>query len=602
MMADIHVNLENSGNPTQTTSLCGYIHYENKGNNVYARHCKSSCTKNGKIYHEEDYLGKVIDKSIGLFQNRERGIFTFSIENGYGEPNPLDIPLVYEKPFHKTLHFGDVWMVDQILKQTGLVDILESLVTNAGDTIKSLVSFRTIESVAYSYAEDWYLKSYARVLYPNAKLESSMISQFHTLLGQEDVYINFFKQYLTMVTKNKNISYQISIPILIDSTGLPNDIKTHLTAINNHNGVISNEIRLIYVVDKRTNLPIYFRYIPGNIIDNSTLITTINLLKANNIDIEIVIMDAGYSSLSNLEQLIRANIPFVTRLIRNRTDYKELIGTYGQNLRSAKNAITYGERSLYGQKVDYNLFGKNIYAYIMLDINKQSEDENYIIQKYKEDNDRLSKIDEKLPFAGKFVILSSENYNIDEILPLYYSRQMIEQVFDISKNFTDIIPLRGHSEETIRARLLISFISTIIYSSINFGLKDSKLCAHKAIYKLKNLLIKIYEDINILEELDKSQKEIFKTLHLDCPFSEEKGNLLKNKSFLDLNNINDSPKRKGRPKGSKNLMKKEKSFKVSLVPDSTDTDTLKRTRGRPKGSKNKKIVNVNSIIVNDINT
>jgi transposase len=182
-------------------------------------------------------------------------------------------------------------------------------------------------------------------------------------------------------------STKISIPILIDSTGLPNDIKNHLTAINNHNGLISNEIRLIYVVDKRTKLPIYFRLIPGNIIDNSTLITTLNLLRANNVEIEVVIMDAGYSSLKNLEQLLNANIAFITRLSKNRNDYKFLISKYGQSLRVDGNLVSYGNRHFYGQKVPYELFGKEITAFVMLDINQETEDENYYIDKYREDDD-----------------------------------------------------------------------------------------------------------------------------------------------------------------------------------------------------------------------
>ena len=48
------------------------------------------------------------------------------------------------------------------------------------------------------------------------------------------------------------------------------------------------------------------------------------------------------------------------------------------------------------------------------------------------------------------MIISSEDMKPDEILPLYYTRQQIEQVFDISKNYAEILPLRVHSEETFR--------------------------------------------------------------------------------------------------------------------------------------------------------
>ena len=57
--------------------------------------------------------------------------------------------------------------------------------------------------------------------------------------------------------------------ILVDSTGVPNATRTDITQINNHNGEISREVRLIYVIDCDNGMPIYFRYVAGNIIDVS---------------------------------------------------------------------------------------------------------------------------------------------------------------------------------------------------------------------------------------------------------------------------------------------------------------------------------------------
>jgi hypothetical protein len=39
--------------------------------------------------------------------------------------------------------------------------------------------------------------------------------------------------------------------VLIDSTGMPNDIHFPLTAINTHNGVTNNETKLLLVVDHK---------------------------------------------------------------------------------------------------------------------------------------------------------------------------------------------------------------------------------------------------------------------------------------------------------------------------------------------------------------
>jgi transposase len=124
---------------------------------------------------------------------------------------------------------------------------------------------------------------------------------------------------------------------------LPNDVHTFLTAPNNHDGVTSNEIRLIYVVDKITKLPIYFRYVSGNIIDNSTLITTINSLYAHDINVELIIMDAVFSSKNNILELLSTGISFITRMCRNKKEYKDLIDTHGSDLKQENNVVIYND-------------------------------------------------------------------------------------------------------------------------------------------------------------------------------------------------------------------------------------------------------------------
>jgi hypothetical protein len=532
-------------------TLPGFIAYEEKPGGCYGTYYKNTFVKNGKVYHEREYLGRVINKEKGIFRNRARGYFTFSIDNGYGEAPDLGNPSIFNKPKNITLRFGDIWLVDQMFSQIGFDKIFEVIMPDSSDTLKSLVSFRLLEPDSYIHTLDWYLNSYASILYPNAKLDSPRISEFHEQLGQEIIYRKFFELYLEIITKQHLLNNQLSIPILIDSTGLQNDIKSHLTAINNHHGDVNNEIRLIYAVDKITKLPIFFRYVPGNIIDNSTFINTLNTLLAYNINLELIIMDAGYCSINNLIQLLSNKISFITRMTKNRTQYKDLLNQYGQNIKIGINAVTYGNRSFYGLKIPIEIEGHQLIAYLIHDVQKEAEDRNNIIQKYINDDDKAKKTDEHSVSAGKFILLSSLDLNIGQILPLYYQRQTIEQVFDVSKTYASLLPLRAHSEETLRGILLISFISTIIYCSINYKLNNSKFNAITARIKMKYLSIRVYESARLLEELTKDQKEIFKYLDLDCPFIEETGNKFKNNTFiykLKATAQNVGNRKRGRPK------------------------------------------------------
>ena len=89
------------------------------------------------------------------------------------------------------------------------------------------------------------------MLYPKANLESQRISDLLSSIGEESSYRAFFREYSKLLAHREG-----GEDILIDSTGLPNSIHFPLTAVSNHNGQISNEVRLIYVVQQGTNLPL----------------------------------------------------------------------------------------------------------------------------------------------------------------------------------------------------------------------------------------------------------------------------------------------------------------------------------------------------------
>jgi hypothetical protein len=185
------------------------------------------------------------------------------------------------------------------------------------DTMMSALGFKLLAGASNRYAEDWWEGSYTRILFPNAKLRSQRLSEFYCQLGDEWVYREFFNKYLRLFCQNKPTG------VLIDSAGLPNDVKFPLAAANTHNGVTSNETRLLLVVDKRTGMPLFFRFNAGNIVDVTTLRSTIAELGAFGLEVGYAIVDAGYYSENNIRSLYGDDagedkaIPFLTRIGSN---------------------------------------------------------------------------------------------------------------------------------------------------------------------------------------------------------------------------------------------------------------------------------------------
>jgi transposase len=344
-------------------------------------------------------------------------------------------------------------------------------------------------------------------------MQSQRISEFLSKIGTEESHKNFFTNYIEFL-KNFNPKFVT----LIDSTGLKNCINISLTAINNHNGVISKEIRLISVIDRISEFPIYYRYVPGNIVDVSTLTMIINELKEYKININNAILDAGYFSEENINLLIENNIPFLTRMVPRRGLYEDLIKSYVPNIKENTNFVKFGERNLYIKKVPVQIFKSkmNVNAYICLDMEKLSSD---IVKYYKKYDDKTTK--EKLEFdtlkLGVFILVSTLDLDINDLLPLYYNRQSVEQIFDYIKNEIDIIPLRTHSQKTFSGHILISFLATVCFIALNKALKKNSYSVSSTINALEQLNCRVYPTRITPDVPNKIINDVLKTLKLKIP-------------------------------------------------------------------------------------
>jgi hypothetical protein len=330
-----------------------YIGYDVKSGAKYAKICKSERV-GGKVRTSQVSLGRVIDEEAGIYRNRKLGVFTYDVTTDtYGTPSPSAvIPVIKRKNAAEklVLDFGDAFFVDRYIARIGLWAAVGAMGYGNHDSVKALLLFYVLCNTANYNAAEWLSGNYASVLYPKANLESQRISDMLSSIGEEGSFRAFFLEYTKLLAHREG-----GEDILIDSTGLPNSIHFPLTAVSSHNGQISNEVRLIYVVQQGTNLPLYFRYVAGNIIDVPTLTKTILELKALNIDTKFAILDAGYLTDENAKEMFEAGISFVTHLCENLKLYKEIVAGHLPRLRAEENFVSYYTRYAYIKREDCDL-------------------------------------------------------------------------------------------------------------------------------------------------------------------------------------------------------------------------------------------------------
>ena len=133
----------------------------------------------------------------------------------------------------------------------------------------------------------------------------------------------------------------------------------------------------------------------------------------------------------------------------------------------------YNERILYIKRDKVTLYGEyEAFVYVCLDVKKKADDITRIMQNALTTKEEPAKTTEKLKTAGLFVLLSPDELPNDEVLKLYYLRQSAEQIFEISKSYADILPLRVHRESTLRGILMVNFLAVAIYKNLDSLLLD----------------------------------------------------------------------------------------------------------------------------------
>jgi transposase len=423
----------------------------------------------------------------------------------YSKPGRTVAAVVPEKAI---LDYGDSFAINAVSKNMGLCKIIENSFGNL-DSIMALICFQITEGVAMYNCEHWLEGNIAKKLFPAAKVNSQNISSLMKTLGRQDLQNKFFVSYISDFFSNNN-------NVLIDSTALPSAINSSINAFGYVNGNIEENVTCLMLADKKTKLPIYFRAVGGDIADITTLKTTIAEIKKLGLKVSSAVLDAGYCSKDNLQFMCQEQINFITRLPKSHKAFDLLIKQAGA-IEKSKHALAYGKRIVFIKSIKTNLYDHEMYAHIIFDPGKRSHDTKLIFKDRLDDklteNDK-KELDEKIKTAGFLILLSHEDLAEKEVLPSYYERQTLEQIFGFAKHNNNILPLRVHSEQAVRGYLMLAFLALIVFVTMRQRLK---MPMDHALLILRNLKAKIFASDIVVQEVNRKVKNIFELLGVIMP-------------------------------------------------------------------------------------
>jgi transposase len=444
-------------------------------------------------------------------------------------------------------NYGNIFFLEEISKSIGLYDILKECYP---DCYKELLlnSFYEIAGESKNYLlhhfQDEHYFEGVKTMY------SSDVSSLHFTLGSNELgKLEFTKKWIEKINPQHGIYYDITS---FSSYSTNNDFVEWGYNRDKEN---LPQINLGMVCCQKSGLPFFYTVFPGSIVDVTTIKNFINYLKIYSLRNLFLIMDRGFFSVSNLSGLIESDrnlsliipLPFSLKLskelIINNTDinnsqnmfkYNEEI-LFHKTVPTAINGHAFEAHIFFNEKAEVDLrhfFYLKLLAYeAQIKKNKLEDKEAFEtclnqeipagFKKYFQYDDaektvarNETKINEYLLKSGFYILISNKtNLLKEDVLSFYRNKDVIEKIFDTTKNELDTNRLRSHSKTTAEGRFFVKFIATIIYQQITKVMREKDMFKKYSVIELLKELSKIKRIVvpeiePITTECSKTQKDI----------------------------------------------------------------------------------------------
>ncbi len=482
-------------------------------------------------------LGKVVsispDRKSGVFLSPTRGLVAYdSVPDAFTsverEDPRISSQVLFPEPEIHTV-FGDAYLFLTVCEKSGLLAVLRRAFSHDKEYERVLTHLlhSVLKDGSRVSCDDFIGKSFASYLFENIPLGSlGSDTVYFSLMGEDTSRMAFFKAFVSHMRRKDP---QFGVGCYVDSTPLPNTIRDNpFNALCSH-GITSTSIqtRLVLILDEKTGLPVWYTVIPGNLLDLSTLRSTMSdVAESLDVCINNFVLDAGYASRELIEAFQCGNEEGKTITVRMPAKkgypYKPLYHQAKKLMSNAKYEFIRQGHTYFGKHYEVEVFGCPMHAYVYVDKDNALEgNRKYRLNHEAEYGKMTDK--EKNWYAvrfGFFILLSTELKEADEKLDDYFGRTQIETVFKTSKEYLNLLPLSKWSDLTVRGKLLSDIIATIALLQLRSRLSGPGISTNRLIGKTQSLMCMKKRDGTVLVEVPNKQvRDFYQKLKVKVPAS-----------------------------------------------------------------------------------
>ena len=393
-----------------------------------------------------------------------------------------------------------------------------------------------------SHCEPW-SKSHVQP-YTNV-LTSQRISDILKVLG-DDGRQTFFARWGKKALENDYLCYDITS---VSSYG-------ELNEYANYDREKLRQINLALLAAQKSQLPVYYNRLPGNISDVSTLHRFLKTFDYLNLPSLHLVMDKGFYSQKNVDELLVLRDKFIIAVPKNLKWVQQIIDENRDTIqnpecyRKIEGEILYARTMLYPwgdmrRRCYVHLYYNSYIAAAtandfteQLLVCKQELESNQPVIEHEDAYNNFFIVKEtpvrgkkvlfnheaiekyRNRYAGFYVILTNDIKDPMEALRIYRDKDAIEKCFDDLKNQLDMKRLRVQSSTAMDGRLFVQFIALILTCALRKKMRDrgliEKYTPRELLMEMETLTQIRYSGRygKILTEITKPQKEILESLNV----------------------------------------------------------------------------------------
>jgi len=439
---------------------------------------------------------------------------------------------------------GPELLLDSVTEKLELRYTLKACFPGFYKQILSLAQFLACRGGALSHFETW-SKSHSHC-YADP-LTTQRISEILNNIDENSMQA-FFKRWARKTMENDYLCYDIT------SVSSYSELNEYLRYGYNRDGEKLKQINLAMLFGQNSRLPVFYRRLPGNISDVSTLHNFLDTFSFLELPQMSLVMDKGFFSQNNIDALFAVKDRFTIAVPTRVKWLQEFIDSMDGSIQSPQNYLKTNGETLYVHSEKF-VWGENrkrchLHVYYnahlaadafdgfteeLLDYKKELEENRLVAAHEKAYSDyfiisetpvrgRKIKFNDEViqkhrkKYAGYFAILSNDIKDPVKALEVYRNKDCVEKCFDDLKNQLDMKRLRVHSSRTMDGRMFVQFIALIYTSALRKALKEAEL---ENQYTVRELIGET-ETISrieysgkyghIITEMTRSQKQIFEKL------------------------------------------------------------------------------------------